>query len=221
MKREAPSTPDARSVDTAPRKRAQQERSIATVDAIIDAAAHVLVTVGYDHASTKRIARAAGISVGSLYQYFPTKEAVVAALLDRHISQVFALLERELGTLRDVDLATAVRRGVRAFVVAQDADLALRRVFIEQVPRTGGLDRIRDIERRAVSLLRAYLQSRGEGIARANLDLAATVTVRAIAHLTYDALVDSAGVSQDDWIAEISALVLGYLRSEYLAQDLE
>jgi AcrR family transcriptional regulator len=202
-----------RSVDTCPRKRAQQARSIATVDGIIDAAARVLVSVGYDHASTKRIAKAAGISVGSLYQYFPTKEAVVAALLDRHIAQVFVLLERELGTLRDLDLPTAVRRGVRAFVLAQGADLELRRVFIEQVPRTGQLNRIGDIERRAVALLRAYLGSRG-GVARPDLDLAATVIVRTIAHLTYDALVDSTGASHDAWIEEIAAMVLGYLGAQ-------
>src|SRR5262249_14254893 len=155
-------------------------------------------------------AKAAGISVGSLYQYFPTKEAVVAALLERHIAQVFALLERELGTLRDLDLKAAVRRGVRAFVLAQGVDLKLRRVFIEQVPRTGKLNRIGEIERRAVALLRAYLQSRG-GIARPDLDLTATVIVRTIAHLTYAALVDSTGASQDAWIEEIAAVVLGYL----------
>jgi AcrR family transcriptional regulator len=200
-----------RSVDTAPRKRAQQARSIATVDAIVDAAAHVLVSVGYDHASTKRIAKAAGISVGSLYQYFPTKEAVVAKLLDRHIAQVFTLLEQELATIRDADLPAAVRSGIRAFFMAHGADLELRRVFIEQVPRTGQLDRIGEIERRAVSLLRAYFASRHQAIGRPNLDLAATVVVRTIAHLTYDALVDGTGVTQDVWIEEIALLVLGYL----------
>jgi len=199
------------SVDTAPRKRAQQARSIATVEAIVDAAARVLVSTGYDRASTKRIAREAGISVGSLYQYFPTKEAVVARLLERHIAQVFALLERELATIGKADLPTAVRRGVTAFFQAQGADLALRRVFIEQVPRTGELDRAEDIERRAVALLRGYLASRRKDIARANLDLAAVVVVRTIAHLTYDALIDRAGVEQEAWVDEIVVLVLRYL----------
>jgi AcrR family transcriptional regulator len=200
-----------KAVDTRPRKRAQQARSIATVDGIVDAAARVLVSVGYDHASTKRIARAARISVGSLYQYFPTKEAVVARLLDRHIAQIFALLERELVTIRDADLPTAVRSGVRAFFMAQGADLALRRVFIEQVPRTGQLDRSSEIERRAVSLLRGYLTAHRDEIGRPDLDLAATLVVRTIAHLTYDALVDGAGVKQEVWIEEIAVQVVSYL----------
>ena len=71
---------------TTPRKKPRQERSVATVDAILDATARVLCTTGYDRASTNRIALAAGVSVGSLYQYFPSKEALVAALAARHMA---------------------------------------------------------------------------------------------------------------------------------------
>lgn len=58
---------------------------------------------------------------------------------------------------------------------------------------------------------RAYLGSRREDIARPNLDFAATVVVRTIAHLTYDALVDGAGAMRDAWVEEIAILVLNYL----------
>jgi AcrR family transcriptional regulator len=54
-----------------PRKTATQERSRATVDALVEATARILVKEGYDKASTNRIAEVAGVSVGSLYQYFP------------------------------------------------------------------------------------------------------------------------------------------------------
>ena len=78
----------ARRVRTAPRKKPRQDRSVATVDAILDATARVLTTTGYDRASTNRVAMAAGVSVGSLYQYFPSKEALVLALIERHSSQM-------------------------------------------------------------------------------------------------------------------------------------
>ena len=71
----------AKRTRTAPRKKPKQERSQATVDAILVATARVLCETGYDRASTNRIALAAGVSVGSLYQYFPSKEALVAALV--------------------------------------------------------------------------------------------------------------------------------------------
>jgi AcrR family transcriptional regulator len=60
---------------TNPRKLASQERSRLTVDALLEATARILVKDSYDRASTNRIADAAGVSIGSLYQYFPSKEA--------------------------------------------------------------------------------------------------------------------------------------------------
>src|SRR3569833_3611546 len=66
---------------TKPRKDASQDRSRATVDALIEATARILVREGFDKASTNRIAEKAGVSVGSLYQYFPCKEALVVVVL--------------------------------------------------------------------------------------------------------------------------------------------
>jgi AcrR family transcriptional regulator len=58
---------------TTPRKKPRQQRSQDTVECILDATARVLCATGYDRASTNRVAMAAGVSVGSLYQYFPSK----------------------------------------------------------------------------------------------------------------------------------------------------
>jgi AcrR family transcriptional regulator len=199
--------------ETRPRKRAKQDRSRGTVEAILAAAARVLVDVGYDRASTKRIAAEAALSIGSLYQYFPTKEAVVAELMDRHITTVWRALQAEIARYVAADLDTAVRGIVRAFFHAQSVDIRLRRVFIEQVPRVGRLDRMTEIEEHAVDLARAYFATRPAEIAGPNLDLAARVVVRAIAHLTYDALVRPAGKDEEMWIDEIAKLAFAYLRS--------
>lgn len=75
MDREAP---------VAPRKKPRQARARATVDAILIAAAHSLKTEGFEHATTNRIAELAGVSIGSLYQYFPNKVSIVGALRERH-----------------------------------------------------------------------------------------------------------------------------------------
>ena len=74
----------ARKLQTNPRKSASQERSRSTVDALLEATTRILIKEGYDRASTNRIAEVAGVSIGSLYQYFPSKEALVAAVVDRH-----------------------------------------------------------------------------------------------------------------------------------------
>src|SRR3981081_4433777 len=78
----------ARKALTKPKRHASQERSRATVDALIEATARILVREGFDRASTNRIAEVAVVSVGSLYQYYPGKEALVAAVIDRHNREI-------------------------------------------------------------------------------------------------------------------------------------
>src|ERR1700704_3667811 len=103
---------------TKPRKNASQERSRATVDALVEATARILVREGFDKASTNRIAEVAGVSVGSLYQYFPSKEALVAALIDRHNQEVMHAVQGELAEAVNLPIEQAVRKLVSAAVKA-------------------------------------------------------------------------------------------------------
>src|SRR5438105_822417 len=116
---------------TIPRKNPRQERSRATVDAILTATARILVAEGYDHASTNRVALAAGVSVGSLYQYFPSKEALVAALIDRHITQMVTVLTTKIDALRDAPLPAAARELVSAMLQAHKIHPRLHKVLAE------------------------------------------------------------------------------------------
>jgi AcrR family transcriptional regulator len=76
-----------------PRKEPKQARSRQLVDAILEAAARVFEAHGYDATNTNRVAEVAGVSVGSMYQYFPNKDALVTALHERHVGEVLALVE--------------------------------------------------------------------------------------------------------------------------------
>src|ERR1700691_6490396 len=99
---------------TSPRKKPRQQRSQATVECILDATARVLCSTGYDRASTNRVALAAGVSVGSLYQYFPSKEALVAALVERHVEEMTSLLKTKLAEVQAAPLASAVETMIQA-----------------------------------------------------------------------------------------------------------
>jgi AcrR family transcriptional regulator len=77
-----------------PRKSPVQARSMASVDAILDATIQVLLTVGTERLTTTRVAMRAGVAVGSLYQYFPNKSALIQAVLQRHLDGVTAVVER-------------------------------------------------------------------------------------------------------------------------------
>ena len=83
-----------------PRKSPRQERSRRTVARILDAATHVFHERGYSAATTNDIAVEAGVSVGSLYQYFPNKDALLVALMEQHIESATAGLAELLGQLR-------------------------------------------------------------------------------------------------------------------------
>ena len=78
------------------RKTPAQSRSKATVNAILDAAAQLLLSIGYEKVSTNKIAELAGVSIGSLYEYFPGKEAVFAEIRRRQDQRFYRLILAEL-----------------------------------------------------------------------------------------------------------------------------
>lgn len=79
-----------------PRREPRQERSKHTVEAVLEAVRVVARREGPGAVTTNRIAEAAGVSIGTLYQYFPDKHAIFSALHQRHVEQVRALIERAL-----------------------------------------------------------------------------------------------------------------------------
>ena len=83
-----------------PRRTPRQERSQFTVDAIFEAVARIVATQGEGALTTNRIAEVAGVSVGSLYQYFPSKEAILVAMLDQHCDRVMLALDALLAQAR-------------------------------------------------------------------------------------------------------------------------
>jgi AcrR family transcriptional regulator len=76
-----------------PRRKPRQERSLFTVDAIFQSVTQIVATQGEAGLTSNRIAEVAGVSIGSLYQYFPSKEAILAAMLDRHCEMVMLELD--------------------------------------------------------------------------------------------------------------------------------
>lgn len=122
---------------TNPRKLASQERTKITVEAILDAAAHVSVHEGYARTSTNRIAVAAGVSIVSLHQYFPNKEPLVA----RHKREILAILENAIQECALEDLNSAMSELIRAMIAVQTVDPSLHCILKEEVPRIGNARR--------------------------------------------------------------------------------
>lgn len=201
---------------TNPRKSASQKRSRQTVDALLEATARVLVKEGYDRASTNRIAEVAGVSIGSLYQYFPGKEALVAAVIDRHMQETTQLARDALIQVAMQPVDKAIRELVKLGIDTHGIDPRLHRVLTEQVPRVGRLDSIQARDREAYALIEAYLDAHRDEIEVADTALAAFVCVTTVEALTHAAVIHRPDVLGDDaantFIDEVTGLVLRYLR---------
>ena len=201
-------------VRTNPRKSASQERSRLTVDALLEATARILVREGFDKASTNRIAEVAGVSIGSLYQYFPSKEALVAALIDRHNRQVMQAVQGELAEALNQSMEEAVRMLVSVAVKAHRIDPKLHRALTEQIPRVGRLENVEFFNRQYYVLFENYLKSRRGELSVTDLGLAAFVCVTSIEALTHTAVLHRKMVSAEEVDALIeqgTRLVVGYL----------
>lgn len=198
-----------------PRKHASQERSRATVDALVEATARILVREGFDKASTNRIAEVAGVSVGSLYQYFPCKEALVAELIERHGREIMHVVRGELAAALDAPLEQGVRKLVTVAVKAHRVDPALHRVLAEQIPRVGKLANVATFNRENYALFSAYLEKHRDEIRAVDLELAAFVCVTSIEALTHTAVLHHPDMSSEEameaLIDEGTRLVTGYL----------
>jgi AcrR family transcriptional regulator len=127
--------PKAALLELEPRKTPQQRRSVATVEAIHDATIQVLLKNGADRLTTVHVAQRAGVSVGTLYQYFPNKQALLFAVLERHLLLVAKAVEDACAANRfqplEVMVDKLVNRFVDAKLVDRDTSLALYRVAAE------------------------------------------------------------------------------------------
>jgi AcrR family transcriptional regulator len=169
-----------------PRKTPSQARSKATVEAILGAAAHVFGGDGYAGATTDRIAARAGVSVGSLYQYFPNKDAILVALTERHIDAGFALIHALLAkALTDGPaLESLLRRFVVAMIALHEHEPELHRVLFEEAPLPASVRRqLRRRENELVTEVCALLLAHPEVRIRSP-----NVTAYVLVH-TVDALV--------------------------------
>lgn len=191
-----------------------QKRSRVTVNALLEATARILVREGFDKASTNRIAEVAGVSVGSLYQYFPSKEALVVALIDRHNQEVMQAVQGELAEAVNLPIEQAVRKLVAVAVKAHRIDPKLHRALAEQIPRVGRLEKVETFNRRNYALFAAYLESHRDEIRAVDLELAAFVCVTSIEALTHTAVLHRKIVSDEameELVDETTRLVVGYL----------
>jgi AcrR family transcriptional regulator len=198
------------------RRTPKQERAQATVDAIVEAAARILVEDGWARLTTNRVAERAGVSVGTLYQYFPDKEAIVETLVERLAEQrIAAFGARVMGVVATdgLTLEQALPPLVDGAVDAMRVRSDLARRLLLEAPRGGRMDLEREWRHRCTEVVRAAMYRRSDGVRGGPLDLMAHVLVSSCFAVLQDAVAHRPELLEGPMLrAELLALAHGYLR---------
>ena len=200
-------------MDVNPRKYPKQDRAKATTDAIIEASTQLLLEQGYDRFTTARAAERAGVSIGSLYQYFPNKAALAAAVIDRCCEQFIVALDRALEGRPRITLAECI--GAIVDVILDSHQLApdLHKVVIDLAPRIGIADRTAMMSRKMALAIEAVLRMHADEISRAiDLSTAATIIEALLVALSHRAAMAGAKAGENSAIAsEATNMITRYL----------
>ncbi len=194
------------------RKEPTQSRSTATVDALLEAAAQLLVAQGYEALNTNEIAERAGVAVGSLYQYFPNKDAILAALCRRQAEREAAWVLREMAEYRGQSAADAIEHVVRAVFAFRRAESPLQGALLAQLHHLGRFPELADRVREAMVGLHPWFEAhRGEFPGR-DPELVLHILVNAIHAQTHDGVLGyDPRFEMADYEAEVIRLARSYL----------
>jgi AcrR family transcriptional regulator len=198
-----------------PRKTPVQARAAETRDRILEAGARVFSRLGYSAGTTNRIAAEASLSVGSLYQYFPSKDAILVELVRRHLAdgtdRLLAALAAAGGA--GADLPVVLGAVVDAMIANHAGDPALHQVLFEEAPRPPELlAELHDLEARAIAMVSEVLAAT-PGVRVGDVDMAArlvTATVESLVHrvvATRDRTVDL-GAFRDELVTMLTRYLL-------------
>lgn len=201
-----------------PRKPPVQQRSKATVEVVLAAAIQVFEAHGYAAGTTNRIAERAGVSVGTLYQYYPSKEAIAVALLERHIADTSRYIKEwvEHMVAEQHGLHDALQDYVQGMLETHSDGPRLLHILLEETPlpervHEALLAAEREAARTVASLLRRYPE-----VKHGNLEQAAFMLVQTVESLThrFAAHPGQSTISRSGLVVELVAMLQSYLACE-------
>ncbi len=203
----------SRVVQKSGRRLPKQRRARQTVDAILDAVVRVLKREGFGAVTTNRIAEVAGVSIGSVYQYFPDKQAIFVALHQRHIDQIDRMVETKLVEHAGSSLDELMHAMIEGMIDAHTADPELYELLATEVPHRA--DGTRDFAVRLHGAFRLALSSRAHELKKGrNLDKLVFVVTHMVESLSHGALFRRPpDLSLAAAKAEVVRAVLAYLHS--------
>ncbi|MFF8789395.1 TetR/AcrR family transcriptional regulator [Streptomyces sp. NPDC015125] len=194
-----------------PRKQPKQVRGELTRERILTAAAQVFAEFGYAAGTTNRIAERAHVSIGSLYQYYPNKDAILVELAARHLDAGENLLRRQQECGLPDTVEGAMRALVRVAIENHLDDPQLLRVMIEEVPKSPELLRkVQEYEQARVAYMRELLVRYPE-VRVGNVHMAAQIVVNSVELIVHKVIATREAVDLQQFEGELVAMLTRYL----------
>jgi AcrR family transcriptional regulator len=194
------------------RNKPHQARSRATVEIILDAAVRIFEEEGAEASTTSRIAEVAGVSVGTLYQYFGNRDAILDALQDREFDRALSMMQRVLANPAGVTDHAVARSVVEELLRLYRAAPALHRVLVVEGLRVTPTERVQAFDARVVGAIKTFLVQAKPRIRRNDLDAAAFVIYQSVRAAMLAYLIERPpGVSEAALVDELTDLVVRYL----------
>jgi len=204
----------ANSKQLVPHKEPRQRRSKVTYEAILEATAQLLIESGYAVTTTNHIAERAGISIGSLYQYFPNKEAIAVELLQRHIVSGLSYMESQIAQsiINDRDPSQIVKHAIEAACDHHSDNPILHKVLEEEVPHPAHIrEAIRNNESHYANALAGWIERQCPQQVT-NPTIAARMVFFMIKAMTHWYIIyQQDEIKRDVFIDEMTAIVMRYL----------
>jgi len=198
------------------RKKPRQGRSEYTVGIILDAAIRILKKDGYAKLNTNLVAEVAGVSIGTLYQYFQNKEAIVSAVWDRLSREMRELTMEKMSDVYHLSLSRILKEMISYIVEAHRIDIKLHKILLTEVPQVELYYINKRAENENCQALRELILFKKDEV-RENLDidLALRLIHALIENIIHNGVVSNTEIlHSDQLIDEMHYMVMAYLEPE-------
>lgn len=197
-----------------PRKEPNQDRAKDTVENIVGATAHILEKDGFEKISTNRIAEKAGVSIGSLYQYFPTKEAIFSFMMERYVRSQTEMVDKILlERNQSRDLKETIRIIISAIMESKIKQSRFQKMFAEKVMSFAGYESLHKQDDHLISVFEKYLEPFESEVRKENLDISLYFVIQSVKVLPIAILYQNRIKLQDPRVTEeLVELVYRYMK---------
>jgi AcrR family transcriptional regulator len=195
-----------------PRKKPKQARSQSLVDAIVVAMTRILDQFEFDQSTTGKIAERAGVSIGSLYQYFPNKESLVTAVIESEMQKYIKIFEKKLDELQDQNMEEITHALIRLIIETYLQRKKLTRHLAGPILRFGQVKTLELGRRKVALMIQELLESRKTEIRIQDPHLASYMIVSTVMGMVESLIFDETTKEfEEKVIQETQKLVTNYL----------